>query len=386
MILIKYDRIVAMNNIFFTGVDMGSEKIKIFSLPLKPDPQFGNFSKASVPSQGILNGYIQNKEKVSESLQKSLINAENKIQRPITKALFGINSSGLTSRIVQTTKVLSRNQIEITDKILNDLEKNIKNTNINPAFTSIIFRPIEYNLDGFKNYMKPTGSIASKISIKYLQVLVPLNHIKMIENVAELTDIEIINIVPTALASSFSMLKDHEKESGVLYIDFGHNITSFVFMKNNQPHKIKTIDFGSDLLSREIALKLKISKKNADDVKKRPPLDAEKRTVIGKIISFYIKRLYTEINKDIERINGKNNFFASGIVLSGAGSRLSNIEDIFSKYFRMPVRKITDPNIESEDTSYTGAYSLSLENKKLYHKTISKNSENIFSKLKNFFE
>jgi len=379
-----------MNDTFFTGIDIGSEKIKIITLSNNSD----NFMKTSNISRGILNGYIQNKKETSKSLTEVLIDAENKIKSPISKAIFGINSLGLTSRVLVTDKILStKRPVEVTNEILQELKKKASLKQIPPLFDSLILLPIEYDLDGYKSYLNPIDSIALKISVKYLQILVPLNHIRMIENTAEISDIEIEDIFPTALASAMHILREEEKNAGSMYIDFGHSITTFVFIKNGQPYKIKSLDFGSDKLSEIIALKLKVSKKDAENMKKRPPLDSEKRELIGKIITNYIKKMLIEINKDIEKIekiSDKKDFFTSGIILAGAGSRLKDIEYVFSKLFKMPVRKITDPNIETEHTSYTGAYSIASKYKKNFRNKNNlldnKNVNNIFSKIKKIFK
>ena len=101
-----------MNNIFFTGIDIGSDKIKICTIAQNSN----TLSKATENSFGILNGYIQNGKETSKSLQKTLISAENKIKRPIEKAIFGINSYGLTSKFYKHEKFYQKIQLKLQVK------------------------------------------------------------------------------------------------------------------------------------------------------------------------------------------------------------------------------------------------------------------------------
>ena len=347
------------------GIDIGSYQIKV--VVAENDPQTNTtriIGTGIAESKGLRHGYIMNASEVVRSIKKATAQAEKTSGVQIKKAFLAVGGVGLVGNVVQGGVMVSRGDSEVTDldvkKVQEVCEQEIPQPlSLNRKIIHIV--PIAYRIDGKTVMGRPQGMKGLKLETRILFVSALEQHLNdLIEAVGE-AGIIIEDVMAAPIAASLVTLNKAQKIAGVILANIGAETVSIVVFENNVPISLEVFPIGSNDITNDIALGLKIPLEEAEKVKTGGG-NTYPRKKLEEIIGARLSDIFELIDTHLKKIN-RNGLLPAGIVITGGGSGTTSIEDMAKYSLKLPSR-IADlasdgaPRTQIKDSMLSVAYGL----------------------------
>lgn len=337
-----------MSRSIITGIDIGTDQIKVV---ISHGGERGDkgldkgqtkiLGIGIAESRGLRHGYIVNMAEATESIKKALGEAEKKANVKTKKAFVAIGGIGLGSFTSTSSIIISRADSEITTldmkKVQEQCEKDIPpNLILNKKIINSI--PLQYKIDGKATLGKPEGMKGSKFEIKTLYITCLEHHLDDIIQAVEEAGVSIEDVVAAPIASSLITLSKSQKIAGCILANIGAETTSVAVFENSVPVSLEVFPIGSTDVTNDIALGLKVPLEEAEQIKIGAITGSSyPRKKLEEIISARLSDIFELIETHLKKI-GRNGLLPAGIVLTGGGSGISNIEEMAKNTLRLPAR------------------------------------------------
>jgi len=316
-------------------------------------------------SKGLRQGYIVNKEDVTESVLIAKAQAEATSRIPIKSGFLAIGGVSLDEARASGDSIISRADQEVTEL---DIEKTREAARLaaSPGFLNrrVLHEiPLEYRLDGTKVLGSPLGMKGTRLEVDYLFVTALTQHADALVSAVEDTDIEIIDQMASPLAGSYVTLTKDQKMKGCVLANIGAETVSIVIYDEGIPVSIKVFPTGSTNITDDIALHFKIALEDAERLKlgKLTGTMYPKKKV-DDLIAARFTHMFSLLDKHLKAM-GRRGPLPAGIVLTGGASGSGTISDIAKHALNLPVR-IADmhmsPDAKVRDATWAVAYGLAL--------------------------
>ncbi|MEI7513230.1 MAG: cell division protein FtsA [bacterium] len=331
------------------GIDIGTNQIKIIVAEANPGGLPTILSATSVPSRGIRHGYIENIKETAKSLQEAINLAQKESGIAIKEAYLSIGGIGLGSIFSHGSTVISKADLEITKL---DQDKAVKSSETSIPQSMIINRriiytiPLAYKIDGKISLGGPVGARGTKLESKTLFITCIEKHFYDLIRAVEEAGVSIIDVTASPIASGTVTLNKAQKNAGCVLANIGAETVSIVVYENNIPISLETFSIGSNDITNDIALGLKISLEEAEQVKVDPAHN-HSRKKLEEIVVARLSDIFELIENHLKRI-GKNGLLPAGIIFTGEGAKISPIEELAKAYLKLP-SKISGPLVGRED-------------------------------------
>ena len=132
-------------------------------------------------------------------------------------------------------------------------------------------------------------------------------------------------------------LTKKQKIAGVALIIIGAGVTSILFYENNVPLLVSTIPVGGDDITKDIALGLKVTLEEAEEIKCGRAQQSYSKRRVEEIIEARLEDLCVKINKELSRI-GRQELLPAGVVVCGSSSSIPNLEIVFRNELNLPIK------------------------------------------------
>lgn len=347
-----------------TGLDIGTSWIRVAVCEWKngdSNPHVLALIKKS--SRGLRRGYIINIDEVIDCLREIITEAEKAAKLKIKRVNLGISGVTLESRTADGTTLVSRADLEIS---ANDIRRAIEdgaNNIADMANRQIMHRiPIAFKLDGKRVLGTPEGMKGSKLEVRAMFVTYSKQHLKDFVTAVEEANLIVDDVIASPLASSAMILSKLQKASGCVLANIGSQTTSIAIFEENIPLSVHVFPIGSTDITNDIALGFKIPLEDADRIKKREIEPDGPRKKLDEIIEARMSDVFEYIEVHLKKL-GRSGLLPAGIVITGGGSTILNIEEMAKGYFRLPAKvappaKIHSNNNQTIDPSWSVAYGL----------------------------
>jgi len=374
------------------GIDIGSHSTRVAVVSF--DKEIGNFQllgTGSSASDGMRLGYIRNTDRVSESIKKAVRAAEVSSGIKIRQAVVSIGGISLNSVISTGSVIISKADQEITEF---DVKKAVLNSQENleiPNKKIIHVVPISYKLDGKEIYGHPEGMKGIRLEVKVLYITCLKQNLEDLVTAFGLAGIDILDIIPSPLASSMILLNNKQKAAGCALLDIGAETVSLAVFENNLLLSLQVFSIGSLDITKDVALGLRINLEEAESVKMGSVIGGDfSKKKIDEIIEARLTDIFELVENHLKRIK-RNELLPAGVIITGGGSHISNIEEIAKRELKLPARVgPSDPSINNKlkirDGSWYTTFGLTLylNDKNIKEKDSEEND--IFKKIKSSFK
>lgn len=324
------------------GIDIGTSEIK--AVIAKSVIEHGRavakiIGTGSSEAKGVYRGYVTNQAETARSIETAIGQAEKTAGIKIKRAYVSFGGIGLGSVIANGSVIITRADLEITDKdlslVLEVAESSISpNTLINRKIINTI--PIEYKIDGEVVWGQALGLKGQKLEVRALFLTCLEHHIASLIKAVEEAGIEVIDVVASPVAVSFVTLSKKQKRAGCILADIGAETTSIVVFENNNLLSLEVFPVGGNDITNDLALGLKVSPEVAENIK----IGKERVVVFSKkkvddIVSTRLKDIFTRIETHLKSIN-RNALLPAGIIIAGGSSNINGIKEIAESSLKLP--------------------------------------------------
>lgn len=363
------------------SLDIGSSKIVAM---------VGAVNSENVTIQGISSYYFSSNSKSNDFLSMSsgtICNLEfisSKIYDVINEARINAdcslgsvicNISGVNVKNIYSSSGLKLQNNLITSSIINDLISKSKQILLPKDNEIIDFEVQEYLINKEHYTINPSQIIANQIDCNVNYFVAESLQIANIKKAINLSGFDTIKLMPSGILSGMAVLNNEEKELGCALLDIGSSTTDVVVYENGFIRGITTLPFGGEVITRDIATVLKISRNLAEDIKltygactyinsqnkngngisitdHRGNKSTISHKILVDVISYRIEEIFSLVNNYLQK-NDFDTIINSGIVITGGTSLMPGILGFASQCFSsMPVR-LGIPKYQGEFEEFT---------------------------------
>lgn len=345
------------------GLDIGTTKICAIVGKKNEYGKLEVLGMGRAVSDGVIRGIVTNIDKTVHAIDKAIKEASDSAGIDIGVVNVGIAGQHINSTI-QHGSITRTSEDEITLDDINRLTSDMYRMVIPPGSQIIHVMPQDYIVDYEEGISEPVGMSGVKLEADFHIITAQTNAINNINKCVRRAGLEIENLILEPLASSLSVLGEEEKQAGVCLVDIGGGTTDVAVFHDGIIRHTAVIPFGGNIITGDIKqgcmvmehqaelLKTKFGKAIAEEaspneivsipgLRNRPPKEISVKNlahVIEARMEEIIEMVHTEI-----LTSGYGKKLAGGIVVTGGGSQLTNLSQLFEYMTGLDTR-IGHPN------------------------------------------
>lgn len=346
------------------GIDIGSGNLRALGCVHEEGARFpvvlATYKK---PIDGIDRGNIGDSDEVANAIVDAIMKLEEESGHDTLHTLVSLGATGLTSFHANGHTQVSRGDASVTDL---DIENAIKDANRgvpdvrNKAVVHTI--PMKYKLDGADVPGEIIGVRGNRLEVKTLFVTYPLQCMNVMKKTLEKAQVRVTDIVAGPIAESIPLLTKKQKVAGVALVNIGAGVTSILVYENNIPLLVSTIPVGGDDITKDIALGLKTTLEEAEEIKCGRTGAGHSKRRVEEIIEARLEDICTKLNKELDRIH-RRELLPAGVVVCGSSSLVPRLEYIFRAELKLPIKIATNELVRLtrdtlRDSGWSRAYGL----------------------------
>lgn len=356
-----------MSDHIITGIDVGTFHVKVAVARLPKGTN--NQAKPEIigtglaESRGLKSGYIMSEPDVARSIKSAIQQAEKNSGVVIKRAHVAIGSIGLEETYSHGEIIPARADSEITsldtEKVMQDSEDRILDHLPNRRILHNI--PLRYSIDGTEVMGRPQGLKGTKFEVDSLFITTYEQHVNSLITTIEGLGIYVEDVIASPLAASFVMLSKAQKRAGCVLTNIGAETTSLVVFEDGTPISLKIFPIGSNDITNDIALGLRIPLEDAEKIKRGAMTSATfSKKRLDEIIQERLRTIFTLIDSHLKKIK-RDGLLPAGAILTGGGANVPGVVEVAKATLELPARTATleiGKNVKVKDASFAVAYGL----------------------------
>lgn len=347
------------------GIDVGSHKTRVVVTEQNPQGAIRVVGVGSADSKGLKNGYVVNSDEVTQSIRAAVTQAEEVSSIKIRSAFLAIGGVGVDEVKGRGETIVSRADAEVTDldieKAISIARENVKAKLVNRKILHTI--PLSFTIDGEEVLGRPQGMHGSKIVVEILFITCLEQHIHDIVDAVEAADVGVADSMANPLAGAIVTASNAEKRAGCVLANIGAETVSTVVFENSIPISVKVFRIGSIDITKDLALGLRISLDEAEQVKRGAITSTSfPKKKYDDIMSARLTDIFELIDGHLKKL-GKDQLLPAGIILFGGGSTVNAIKDAAAHTLKLPSKIAalgSGQNTKLKDSSWAVAYGLTI--------------------------
>jgi cell division protein FtsA len=340
---------VAEQKDFIVAIELGSSKVTGIAGQKKPDGSISVLAMVKENSSSFIRkGVVYNIDKTAQCLTGIVKKLEAQLKTRIVQVFVGVGGQSLRSVRNSVSRNLPANSIITQEMVVELMDANWNNDYPDQKIIDVAEQ--EYRVDS-QLQMDPVGIRASLLEGNFLNIIVRKAFFQNLNNCFEQAGIKVADMYLAPLALANAVLTETEKRSGCALVDIGADTTTVtVFWKNVLRH-LAVIPLGSNNITKDIA-SLQMEESDAEQMKLKyasaytdtsdidptlkysidPSRQVESRRFI-EIVEGRMQEIIENVSYQIPTVFSDK--LLGGIILTGGGSNMKNIEQAFTTYTRI---------------------------------------------------
>lgn len=395
------------------GLDIGSTKVAACCGEIV-EGMINVAGFVKVPNNGVRKGLVVDIEDTVSAISDAIENLERISGSRISSAIVGISGAHISTSISKGVVAVARADGEISKTDVERVIAAARTVALPPNREIIHVIPRTYTVDGQEAF-DPIGMTGIRLEVETLVISGATSAIKNLTKCVIQAGLEIQGLVFSPLALAQNMLSKKQKEIGSIILDLGGGTTSLAVYEEGDILHAAVIPVGSSHITNDLAIGLRTSVETAEKIKMKygsaiPDKIREAETIslsqfdpgedqriekkyVSQIIQARMGEIFALVNTELKKI-GKEGMLPAGIVLTGGGSKLEDLNEATKEELRLPVAygklnlemggfvdKLSDPVYASS----VGLMLYALEQENGDSNSFDK-GKGIYNKTKNFFK
>ncbi len=354
-----------MTKDFIVAIELGSSKITGVAGKKNPDGSVTVLASAKEDSKAFMRkGAVYNIDKTAQTLTNIVNKIKVSLQTDIARVYVGVGGQSLRGVKNTVVKDLPADTV-ITQDTVNEIMDANRSMQYND-YEVLDAITQEYKVD-MQDELEPVGVQASHIEGNFLNLLWRKAFNRSLNKCFDNAGIPIAEMYVTPLALGDELLNEVEKRAGCLLVDLGADTTTIAVYTRDILRHISVLPLGSNNITKDLeslqmdgreaeAMKLKYASAYTDVADIDPNMlwavDSTRSVPSSKFIEVVEARVL-EIIKNVwcQVPSEYADKLLGGIILTGGGSNLPNIEEAFRRHTQIEkvrTAKFLPLNIHSE--------------------------------------
>jgi cell division protein FtsA len=340
------------------GLDIGTTKTCAVIAASGPDG-LEIIGIGEAPSTGMRKGVVTDLEETVRAIEAATEKAERMAGVHISHVYVGVTGEHIQSTNNRGVVAVSGEDREVIAADVRRVVDASKIINLAADRQIIHALPRHYTIDGQDGITDPLGMSGGRLEVDTHIITGGSTFISNVLKCVHRAGLEPAGIVFEPLASSAATLLAEEKHVGCVLLDVGGGTTDIAVFANGGIIHSATIPVGGNILTNDIALGLKTTSAEAENVKRTygsglmRPEEAEQtfhvKTLDGRstreVTSAQLRSIVLPRVLEMFRLAKANildhlprDQVLSEVVITGGGAHLRGIETTAAEIFGLPVR------------------------------------------------
>ncbi len=343
------------------GLDIGTTKIACFVGRKNDHGKIEILSMGKSESLGVTRGMVSNIQQTIESIKKAVAEAEDRVEGTLNINSVYVGIAGQHIKSIQHRGIHTRSNLEteIAMEDINKLVGDMYRLAMPPGEQIITVLPQEYIVDNEQGINDPIGMAGNRLEANFHIITGNVGACLNINKCVERAGQKVNDIILEPLASAEAVLSEEEKEAGIVLVDIGGGTTDVAIFHEGIIRHTAVIPFGGNIITEDIKEGCTIMKKDAEKLKQqfgsalasesqdnevvvipglrgRAPKEITLRN-LASIIQARMEEIVELVNYEIKN-SGYEKKLIGGIVVTGGGSQLKHITQLFEYVTAMDTR------------------------------------------------
>ena len=331
---------------FIVAIELGSSKMTGIAGQKNLDGSINVLAVVKEDSSSFIRkGVVYNIDKTAQCLTSIVKKLENQLKTEVLQVYVGVGGQSIRSVKNVISKDLPVETIITQDMVIELMDANRSMVYQDQEILDAAAQ--EYKV-GSQFQLDPVGIQANRLEGNFLNILERKAFYKNLNKCFETAGISVAEMYLAPLALADSVLTEAEKRSGCALVDMGADTTTVSVYSKNILRHLAVIPLGSNNITKDIAtlqmeesdaekMKLKYGSAFTDnseiDSELKYSIDSDRQVESRKFIEIVEGRLEEIIENVWYQIPSEYyDKLLGGIILTGGGSNMKNIEKAFSNH------------------------------------------------------
>ena len=339
------------------GLDIGTSKISVAVGEITPDNQLSIVGVGNQPARGMDKGGVNDLNLVIQSIQRAINEAELMADCQISSIYLGISGKHISCQ--NENGMVPINDKEVIQEDVDNVIHTARSVPISAERRMLHVLPQEYSIDCQDGIKSPIGMSGVRMEAKVHIITCANDMAKNIVKCVERCDLKAEQLIFSALASSYAVLTDDEKELGICVVDIGAGTMDISVFTGGALRHTAVIPVAGNQITSDISKIFRTPLSHAEDIKVKyacayrhlvsmeenievPSVGGrESRTMsrhtLAEVVEPRYQELFELIHQEI-RSCGIEDQIAAGYVFTGGTSKMEGTVEFAEEVFQMPVR------------------------------------------------
>ncbi|MBA6293434.1 cell division protein FtsA [Colwellia sp. MB3u-70] len=339
------------------GLDIGTSKISVAVGEITLDNQLSIVGVGNQPARGMDKGGVNDLNLVIQSIQRAINEAELMADCHITSVYLGISGKHISCQ--NENGMVPINDKEVMQDDVDNVIHTARSVPISAERRMLHVLPQEYSIDCQDGIKSPIGMSGVRMEAKVHIVTCANDMAKNIVKCVERCDLKADQLIFSALASSYAILTDDEKELGICIVDMGAGTMDIAVFTGGALRHTAVIPVAGNQVTSDIAKIFRTPISHAEDIKVQyacalrqmvsmeenievpsvggRPARSMSRHTLAEVVEPRYQELFELIQEELREC-GLEDQIAAGYVLTGGTAKMEGVVEFAEEVFQMPVR------------------------------------------------
>lgn len=326
---------------------------------VRTDRKIHIIGAAGVPSAGIKKGVVVDIEATARAISAAATRCQRMAGAPLSRVAVSLSGSHVASFNNRALVSVARPGQEIIPEDVHRALDAARVVNLPGDRELVHVLPRQFLVDGYDGIRDPVGMMGSRLEVEAHMVTASGASIQNLLKAVIRAGLEAEQVILSSLAAAESTLTQAERESGVMVADLGGGTIDVAVFEDGSPSYTCVLPVGSDHITSDLAMGLRIPLGEADRLKFEYGLAPAQEhrdgvlfelpsagsggprevtaELLAEIVEPRVQEIFNLILSEVRRA-GVNRHLPGGLVLTGGGARLKGLDLWASRELAMPVR------------------------------------------------
>jgi cell division protein FtsA len=339
------------------GLDIGTSNVKAIVGELLDDNSISIVGVGCHASKGMDKGGVNDLNLVVQSVKRAIHEMELMADCSVSSVFMAI--SGRHVKCQNESGMVPINNQEVTQEDVDNVVHAARSVPIAAERRLLHVLPQEFTIDVQEGIKNPIGMSGVRMEAKAHIITCADDMAKNLVKCVERCELTADQLIFSALASSYAVLTDDEKELGVCVVDIGGGTIDMVIYTDGAIRHTAVIPAAGNQITSDIAKIFRTPISHAEEIKIKHacalkdmvsmeenievhsvggrPSRAMSRHTLAEVIEPRYQELFELVHDEI-RSSGLEEQIAAGIVLTGGTAKMEGAVEFAEEIFQMPVR------------------------------------------------
>ncbi len=336
------------------ALDIGSSEIKLLIVNKNPKGNLEVFYKIQQESHGVKRGEVIDPQRLSRAIkalaERFYQETKQKIP-PLFVNLGGYRASSVFSRgLISVSRADQKISKEDVERVL----KAAQAINIGQNKEIFDVLPLQFIVDGESGIEDPIEMRGMRLEAETLLLVGSKRNFENLKRAILLSEIEVLDFIPSPIALEKAVLKEREKEIGVCLLNLGAQTTEISVFEDGKLVHFSVLPLGTISVTNKIAIFLKTDFEIAERIKreyascfcskrKREKIEIEDEILtftlssLSRVVREEYLKIFKKVKEELKKIT-KEKSLAGGIVLTGGGAKVEKLAFLAKQKFKLNSR------------------------------------------------